>query len=87
MTPIKPEAFCDEMGRQGEHTHTSVPAGYRWRLSSMLWSRFAIVSALRSVISIEAGLPCTAAEIPLQHEHVTGRVIEQPIGKRSCLLV
>lgn len=44
---------------------TSDPAGYRWRLSSMLWDRFAMVSTLRSVISIEAGFPCTAAEIPL----------------------
>lgn len=82
MTPTKPEAFIEEMEPpRREHIPTSVPAGYRWRLSSMLWPRFAIVSAFRSVISIEAGLPCTAAEIPLQHEHVTGRVTEQPIGK------
>lgn len=31
----------------------------------MLWARFAIVSALRSDISIDAGRPCTAAETPL----------------------
>lgn len=82
MTPAKPEAFSDDMGRPGERPPTFIPAGYRWRLSSMLWPRFAIVSALRSVISTEAGLPCTAAEIPLEHEYIAGRVTEQLHGQK-----
>ena len=34
----------------------------------MLWAKFAMVSALRSDISIDAGRPCTAADTPLEHD-------------------
>lgn len=84
-----PETGLADEGR------TSDPAGYRWRLSSMLWARFAMVSTLRSVINIDAGLPCTAAEIPLlcganRSRRKTRRAVrhrgsEAPKTRNSCI--